>query len=79
MNEDVEFGRQQKQKSLPYRSGATVFVPAGVPHTYSAGAGARYLISLARGRSSLIAALQADRDPAHQCEIYGRFCSELPE
>ena len=48
MNEDVEFGRQQNQKSLPYRSGATVFVPAGVPHTYSAGAGARYLIILER-------------------------------
>ena len=24
------------------RSGATVFVPAGLPHTYSAAAGARY-------------------------------------
>ena len=78
MNEDVEFGRQLKQKSLPYRSGATVFVPAGVPHTYSAGAGAR-LIILTRRLGSLIAALQADRDPAHQCEIYGRFCSELLE
>src|SRR5579871_5507391 len=26
--------------------GTTVFVPAGVPHTYTAGAGARYLIVL---------------------------------
>ena len=61
------------------RPGATVFVPSGVPHTYSAGAGARYLIILTPRLSSLIAALQADRDPAHQYEIYGRFCSELLE
>jgi hypothetical protein len=54
-------------------------VPAGLPHTYSAGAGARYLIILTPRLNSLIAALQADRDPAHQYEIYGRFCSELLE
>mgnify|MGYP003701422783 CR=1 FL=1 len=29
--------------------GTTVFVPADVPHTYSAGAGARYLVVLTLG------------------------------
>ncbi len=60
-------------------SGTTVFVPAGVAHTYSAGPGARYLIVLTPRLSALIAALQSDRDPAHQHEIYRRFDSELLE
>jgi uncharacterized cupin superfamily protein len=59
--------------------GMTVFVPAGVAHTYSAGADARYLIVLTPRLSALIAALQADRNPAHQREIYRRFDSELLE
>ena len=59
--------------------GVTVFVPAGVAHTYSAGADARYLIVLTPRLSALIATLQADRDPAHQNEIYRRFDSELLE
>ena len=59
--------------------GATVFVPAGVAHTYTAGADARYLIILTPRLSALIAALQTDRDPAHQHEIYRRFDSELLE
>ena len=57
--------------------GTTVFVPAGVAHTYTAGAGARYLIILTPRLKGLIAALQADRDPLHQNEIYRRFDSEL--
>src|ERR1043166_8274641 len=44
--------------------GTTVFVPAGVAHTFSAGAGVRYLIILTPRLSALIAALQVDRDPA---------------
>jgi uncharacterized RmlC-like cupin family protein len=60
-------------------AGATVFVPAGVAHTYTAVADARYLIILTPRLSALIAALQADRDPAHQHEIYRRFDSELLE
>src|ERR1700758_3690750 len=60
-------------------AGATVFVPAGVAHTYTAGADARYLIILTPRLSALIAALQADRDPTHQHEIYQRFDSELLE
>ena len=59
--------------------GTTVFVPAGVAHTFTAGEGARYLIILTPRLSALIAALQADREPAHQHEIYRRFESELQE
>ena len=59
--------------------GATVFVPAGMPHTYTAGAGARYLIVLTPRIAALISALQADRDPVHQHDIYRRFDSELLE
>lgn len=59
--------------------GTTVFVPAGIAHTYSAGEGARYLIILTPRLSALIAALQADHDPAHQHEIYRRFDSEVLE
>jgi len=59
--------------------GMTVFVPAGVAHTFSAGAGARYLIILTPRLSALIGALQADRDPARQRKIYREFDSELLE
>ena len=59
--------------------GKTVFVPAGTPHTYTAGEKARYLIVLTPGLSALIAALQSDHDPAHQREIYRRFDSEVLE
>ena len=59
--------------------GTTVFIPAGVPHTYTAAEDARYLIILTPRLSALIAALQADRDPARQPEIYRRFASELLE
>src|SRR5258708_4486965 len=60
-------------------AGMTVFVPAGVAHPCPAGRDARYLIVLTPRLSKLIAALQADRDPAHQREIYERFESELLE
>ena len=59
--------------------GTTVFVPAGMAHTYTAGDNARYLIVLTPRLSALISALQADRDPAHQREIYTKFDSELLE
>ena len=59
--------------------GTTVFVPAGIAHTFSAGEGARYLIILTPKLSALIAALQTDRDPAHRHEIYRRFDSEVLE
>ena len=56
-------------------AGTTVFVA----HTYTAGADARYLIVLTPRLRALIAALQADRDPTHQSEIYRWFDSELLE
>ena len=59
--------------------GETVFVPAGMPHTYSAAAGVRYLIILTTRIAGLISALQADHDPAHQHDIYRQFDSELLE
>ena len=59
--------------------GMTIFVPAGVAHTFNAGPGARYLIILTPRLSALISALQADRNPTHQHEIYQRFDSELLE
>jgi mannose-6-phosphate isomerase-like protein (cupin superfamily) len=57
----------------------TVFVPAGMPHTYLAGADTRHLIVLTPRIAALISTLQSDRDPAHQHEIYRRFDSELLE
>jgi quercetin dioxygenase-like cupin family protein len=60
-------------------AGKTVFVPAGVAHTYTTSADARYLIVLTPRLKALIAALQSDRDPKHQEEIYRRFDSELLE
>jgi quercetin dioxygenase-like cupin family protein len=59
--------------------GTTVFVPAGVAHTYTAAPDSRYLIVLTPRLSSLIKTLQSDRDPTHQNEIYERFNSELFE
>jgi|SRR5579884_2374656 len=59
--------------------GTTVFVAAGVAHTYSATEGARYLIVLTPRLRALVSALQADRDPTHAHEIYRRFDSELFE
>jgi mannose-6-phosphate isomerase-like protein (cupin superfamily) len=60
-------------------AGTTVFVPAGVAHTYIAGPGSRYLIILTPRLKALIEALQADRDPSHQHDIYRQFDSELLE
>lgn len=59
--------------------GTTVFVPAGVAHTFTAQAGARYLIVLTPRLRALIGALQADREPSRQAEIYREFESELLE
>jgi quercetin dioxygenase-like cupin family protein len=60
-------------------AGKTVFIPAGVAHTYVAEPGARYLIVLTPRLSALIAALQAERDGSRHAEIYRRFESELLE
>lgn len=60
-------------------AGTTVFVPAGVAHTFSAGPASRYLIVLTPRLAALIAALQADRRPENQKAIYRQFDSELLE
>lgn len=59
-------------------AGGTVFVPAGVPHTYEA-IGARYLIILTPRLEALIAELQVNRDPAAQRTIYENHESTLLE
>ena len=76
---DGELNFRYADRSETVRAGTTVFVPAGVPHTYTAGEGARYLIILTPRLKALIAALQTDRDPDRQPEIYRRFESELLE
>lgn len=60
-------------------AGTTVSVPAGVPLTLQCRSRARYLIILTPRISALISALQCDRGPTHQHDIYRRFASELLE
>lgn len=59
-------------------AGQTVFVPAGVPHTYEA-VNARYLIILTPRLASLIAELQQTRDRDRHPAIYKKHDSELLE
>jgi len=59
-------------------AGTTVFVPAGVPHTYRATDDARYLIILTPRLRELIAALQGARLDQHP-EIMRRYQSEVLE
>ena len=59
-------------------AGGTVFVPAGVAHTFTA-TDARYLIVLTPRLEALIAELQSNRDPAAQHGIYARHESTLLE
>ena len=76
---DGELTFRYADRTETVSAGETVFVPAGVAHTYTAARDARYLIVLTPRLSALIADLQADRDAAHQHEIYRRFDSELLE
>jgi quercetin dioxygenase-like cupin family protein len=76
---DGELTFRYRDRTDTATAGMTVFVPAGVAHTYSAGTDARYLIVLTPRLRALIRALQADRDAAHQPMIYKRFDSELLE
>ena len=66
-------------RTVEARAGATVFVPAGVPHTYEALEGARYLLILTPRLRDLIAALQGNRDRSAQVELYRQHESELLE
>jgi len=65
-------------REVDVRAGGSVFVPAGVPHTYSA-TDARYLIVLTPRLDALIAELQSTRDPAAQAAIYSKYESTLLE
>jgi Cupin domain len=60
------------------QAGSTVFVPAGVPHTYETLPGARYLIILTPRLRALIAELQSTARPQHP-HVYRRHASELLE
>jgi mannose-6-phosphate isomerase-like protein (cupin superfamily) len=59
-------------------AGATVFVPAGVAHTYEA-IDARYLIILTPRLAALIDELQRTPDRAAQADVYRKHASELLE
>ena|SRR5262245_62932288 len=59
-------------------AGGSVFVPAGVAHTYEA-IGARYLIVLTPRLEALIKELQGARDRSRDRDIYSRYDSELLE
>jgi uncharacterized cupin superfamily protein len=65
-------------RTVDVSAGSTVFVPAGVAHTYEA-LDARYLVILTPRLDALIAALQRNRDPAAQADIYRQHASELLE
>jgi mannose-6-phosphate isomerase-like protein (cupin superfamily) len=59
-------------------AGGTVFVPAGVPHTYQA-TDARYLIVLTPRLSALIGELQQTADRAAHAAVYRKHESTLLE
>lgn len=59
-------------------AGGSVFVPAGVPHTYHA-QDARYLIVLTPRLDALIRELQATPDRAAHAAIYRKYDSTLLE
>ena len=56
--------------------GTTVFVPAGVPHTYSANSSARYLIILTPRLNNLISELQRSPFNMHS-SIMKKYDSEI--
>lgn len=58
--------------------GTTVFVPAGVAHTYVTTDDARYLIVLTARLAALIEELHVT-PPAEQAAVYRRYASELLE
>ena len=64
-------------RSVEVGAGTTVFVPAGVPHTYQALEGSRYLIVLTPRLRQLIAELQASQDHSKDGEIYQKHQSEI--
>lgn len=69
------FGDRQVDATV----GATVFVPAGVPHSYEAVGAARYLIILTPRLRDLIAALHGAPDEHQHQTIMRRYQSEVLE
>jgi mannose-6-phosphate isomerase-like protein (cupin superfamily) len=59
-------------------AGGTVFVPAGVAHTYEA-LDARYLIVLTPRLAALIAELQQTSERSQHIAVYQKYDSELLE
>ena len=68
-----------EDKELDAPAGSTVFVPAGVAHTYQAAEGSRYLIFLTPRLNELISRLQGERDLEKHKEIMREFESEILE
>ena len=65
-------------RELDAPAGSTVFVPAGVAHTYQAH-DARYLIVMPPRLAALIAELQSTRDYTTHAAIYRKYESTLLE
>ena len=57
--------------------GSTVFVPAGVAHTYAASERARYLVVLTPRLRALIAELQSAPDRSADADIFRRHRSQI--
>ena len=60
-------------------AGSTVFVPAGVPHTYTTDGSGRYLIILTLRLRDLIAELQRTPDLNQHAAVMRRYESEVLE
>jgi mannose-6-phosphate isomerase-like protein (cupin superfamily) len=67
---------QFRDRTVDVPAGGSVFVPAGVAHTYQA-IEARYLIVLTPRLEALIAELQRAPDRSRDPEIYRKYDSEL--
>lgn len=66
--------------SLDVPAGGTVFVPAGLAHTYEAlGDDARYLLILTPRIDELIREIQKTKDRSGDAELYRRYASEVVE
>jgi mannose-6-phosphate isomerase-like protein (cupin superfamily) len=59
-------------------AGGTVFVPAGVAHTYTA-ENARYLVIMTPRLAALISELQSTPDRSHHGAVYQKYNSDVLE
>jgi mannose-6-phosphate isomerase-like protein (cupin superfamily) len=66
-----------KDKQVDAQAGTTVFVPAGVAHTYEAIDNTRYLIILTPRLNDLIAELHTQPDQSKHQEIMQKYQSEI--